>query len=129
MYYQEHERQLFPYFNGEREVVGDPLRIWRFLNNLLDGDPDTVLAKAHSQVPEEKLDAQNRIIEATREAFMMEPFDSETGEGATEQDCLVALTNFLDWIKKKGPNTGNSLSGSAPTMSPPVHLITRPTSV
>lgn len=121
-------REVFSYFDGAREVWADPLTIHRRLTRALDGDPNSVLAAIQRgrempdatppYVPDagalkQADDAIERLLPAIREVFAM-PFDRMTGQGATEGDCLAAVSKFVAFMEKKTPK-----NGSPPTSPPP----------
>lgn len=95
------EREIFPYFNGKQNVMGDPMKIRRRLYNRLGGDPNTVLNEARSDIPEVKDKATERLMAAVVYAFDMVPFNPQTGEGALEKHCNAALNSFVAWIEEK----------------------------
>lgn len=113
------DREIFEYYNGERNVFGDPLRIWRTLNNLLEGDPNKVLQEAKSPIVDIAHPAQEKVLGAVDAAFEMVPFDSVTGYGAMESDRLAALDSFLVWVQKKSPRQETLATSSLPTTSFP----------
>lgn len=115
--YTDADKKVFPYFDGRGNVFGDPLRIWRRLNHMLEGDPNKFLAAAKDPSPEAAFEAKERVLEATRYAFEM-PFDSKTGEGATEADCEAALNAFEAFLGKKKVSAATTPTSSPLTDSP-----------
>jgi hypothetical protein len=104
------ERAIFQYFNGVKNVFGDPLKIRRRLYNLLGGDPNEVLNQANNGVPEVKDKATEKLMAAVIYAFDMVPFDKESGKGALEYDCRAALDSFVKWIEEKKNPVENLLT-------------------
>lgn len=103
------ERQLFRYHNGEREVFGDPLRIWRRLNNHLEGKGrETWEAAAQEANLLEADRAQEKIYRAAVVAFDLVPLDPDTGAGCTEDHVKEVLDSFLKWIEQKKSEAENS---------------------
>ncbi len=46
------------------------------------------------------LDAQERVLACVREAFGLEAFDPSTGNGVLEDDCMLVLAQFDEWLEK-----------------------------
>lgn len=61
----------------------------------------------------EHFEAQEAILDATRAAFDMPPFDPETGSGATEEVCREALSAWMDWLEGKA-DAGDELRPTSP---------------
>ena len=102
--FQERERQVFTYFNGVKQVCADPLAVFRKVVAAFDGDVNTTLEQLDSDQPGLWAMATTRMIDVVREAFPMVPFDGDTGEGATDRDCLDALNAWRTWMNaKKAP--------------------------
>lgn len=108
------ERAVFTYYNGERDVSADPLRLQRNLYIAL-GKPD----EAFEAYRQGDAHAANCIIDNAREVFGMVPFNAETGTGAWDEDVEEALAALWDYLEKKSPSTAGSLTSSAPTTSTP----------
>lgn len=121
--FADHERQVFAYFDGAREVMGDPLAIYRQLVTRLDGDLEGAITAARRKVPEghpeeqplppelpadrvARLAGQGRLIEAVRAGMALVPYDVETGGGATDAHALAALARFLGWTEKNWQRDG-----------------------
>lgn len=117
--FNEQLRKVFPYHNGVATVWGDPLAIYRALMREFDGDPQPVLdsfgvrgtaptgttpeevAATHAANEARWTAAAGRLVEFVRRAFQMVPWDAAAGTGATEEDCLNALTAWQDWMRSK----------------------------
>src|SRR5215469_8096350 len=116
--FSEGERAIFgPYFNGERLVHADPIRVHRRLYSKLDGDPNKYFELIRlkkdeqgnplpedQQIPlEQRNQAKERVLEAGLYALDMLPFDPVSARGATENDIMAALRAFLEFrASKKG---------------------------
>lgn len=122
--YPEQQRKIFQYFDGQRQVYGDPLKIRRRLNGRLDGNLNKALADKDLS-PEH----YERVLDAVVYAFDLPPFNQETGEGAVEEVVVKALTSFLDWLQKKSPRRENSLTSVPPTDSSLAKACPIPTTV
>ncbi len=113
------QREVFPYFNGKEDVYGDPMRIHRLMFKLLDGDVNRVIEQSESEDINVSDPAEELLLEAVRGAFDMVPFDSKTGEGATEADCHAALEAFAAFSDEKKTPQENSPTSPGPTGPPP----------
>lgn len=129
-------RNVFRYFNGVKDVYGDPLRIRDDLYILL-GDPDAAFEAAWGKDGDKSRDAKfdvesarasKIIMDNAREAFDMAPFDKDTGQGATDEDVYNAVEALFGYFEKKSENTGGSLSSSPSTTSTPTACPTKPSS-
>lgn len=96
----EIRKACFRFWNGARFVWADPLRVERRLYAAL-GDPHAVFAASQSSEFVIASTALEQLVEAVRDVFRMEPFDDETGAGATEEDCRNALQALWDYLAKK----------------------------
>ena len=135
-------RKVFSYFNGASTVFADPLVIHRRLTRSLGGNPNEVCSRAdlgiagpREDYPTEedyqaaieqeiasepmRFDASEQLMDAVREVFVMAPFDTATGEGATELDCRNALAAFVTFLTDQKKTAVNSPTCSPPTENPP----------
>jgi len=117
------DRNIFQYHDGSALVWGDPLALQRRLYLALH-DPDQVFADAASPDAAVRLPALGLLVEATRSAFAMQPFDPTTGQGATEEHCRLALEALWECLAKKKPTAASSPTSPAPTALPPQASIT-----
>ena len=106
--FEQSEKNIFPYWNGQQEVFGDPLAIHRRLTIALGGVPDEVLKAAKSEEPLQKAHARERLVEAIRAAFEMVPFDKTAGAGALDEHCFDALRSLLEWTEKNASRAEGS---------------------
>lgn len=143
--FSENERKIFVYFDGERELRGDPFAITRRLVRWLDGDPDRVLADRWAGYPEEEVDefgaplpldpakidkalepvrfeAEQKIIKATQEAFGLAPYDPETGLGVGEEQLLQLFDEFCVWSEGQKKSTASPQTYSPLTQGQPASL-------
>lgn len=108
--FTEQDRRIFSYQYRGRPQFGDPLAVDRRLRGALGADADDVLRQANSPDPAIADPAGERLMDAVRHALQLPPFDPETGDGATEEDCRDALAAFDAFMQKK---SGSSPTGSA----------------
>jgi hypothetical protein len=102
--FDDKERRVFQYHNGTAVVFGDPWLIYRRLLAAFDGDLKPALDQLHSKEPGVWVPAVERLVPVVRDIFGMVPFDSATGAGATDDECVQALHAFLGWLaEKKAP--------------------------
>ena len=101
-------RQIFgPYFNGQTQVFCDPLAVYRKLHYLLGGTPEEYLREMKSEDPNLSYPAKEAVLQATRGAFGLQPFSTEDGSGAQDEDCWNILGAFLDFVSKKKVRPAN----------------------
>ncbi len=97
----DRRRNVFSYHNGTSTIFADPLVIHRRLTRALGGNPNEVCSRADLGV------------------FAMTPFDTSTGEGATELDCRDALAAFVTFLGDQKKTAVSSPTSSPPTENPP----------
>jgi hypothetical protein len=110
-------RDIFLYFDGERERFGDPLRIRRRFYNKLDGNPKAVIEQTKSPVTEDRDEAHEKLNEALVYAFDLQPFDPATGEGVLEEDLRRLFKEFFDFLDAKKKRLETSPTSSQPMES------------
>lgn len=134
--FDQAQREIFPYFNGERQVMGDPLAIDRRLRHFLPQSAIVVLQKwdeaekALAENPETtvmmpdegvRFEAEEQLLDAVAKAFRMLPYNDETGQGAQEthlRKCWEDYCAFMDEKKNPtvtSPTTFNSGDGTQPS--------------
>lgn len=122
--YTEEERKIFEYSAGP--AIGpraiDPLEVLRKFTIEFEGLSlrEVVYEKWAIDAPKERdgmtdeekqlfkqdkawvalqtAKAEQMLVDATRKIFEMESFDRATGGGATDQDVLDVLTDFLQFL-------------------------------
>lgn len=129
MQYSDEQRVIFRYYNGETEVFGDPLRLYRQILAMTAGKPTELsekvfidLSKASPQDILASGEANDKLVAIVRQVFQMKPFNPVDGTGAMEAHCHAAwreLATFLSIAKKK---EGNSPTASSPSVGPQVSL-------
>ena len=119
------ERMAYRYHDGKGEVWADPVLLHRKLVRALDGDlaaafeavqvkrtrlpaaPGatvdlTAPAPPMVELPHDmlrRLDGEERMAAAGRQAFGLAPFDPATGQGATDGKALELVYSFADWLE------------------------------
>ena len=107
--------EIFEYFDGQKPVWADPLEIDDLMAAHLKGEPNKVIDDCASKIPAVKLNAMQQFAAAVCSTFQLQPFNRETGEGATWKTCLGVWKRFTDWQqtqKKSGVEGPTSSSGS-----------------
>ncbi len=112
--FNETERQVFRYFDGQNVAGADPMRIHRRLTAALDGDPQLWLTQYRSDDAQVRSDAVERLVPGVLFAFELPGFDRLTCEGMMEEDVLNLLRTFMEWM-----DTQKKTAVSLPTSSPP----------
>ncbi len=108
--YTQGERRIFPFWDGKRHRVADPLAVHRTM--LTDPDFDMKLDPSIAEVPTvEGVKAAGRVAAATRKAFELPSFPSG---GLTDSECLMLFCEFGDYI-------GRITENARPLASSPGH--------
>jgi hypothetical protein len=114
--FSDADRAIFgPFFNGQGMVYADPLRVYRELSLELDGDPQLWIARSRDDDPRTRLVAEGRLVQASRSAFGLAPFEPDSGQGAQDQDALTALRSYLVWLDQKKSSGLTSPTSPVPT--------------
>lgn len=105
------ESEIFPYFNGIKEVKGDPLEIeGRYLRALVGEDLAAIDKGLESKDVYANLDSTEIMVPAVRVAFKLPEFNEDTGEGLTWNEIISLFNRFLAWKQEKKVSTGPGLS-------------------
>lgn len=88
-----------PYFDGRRLRWADALKAWRALERLL-GSPEQVAKQIQTAQPDVALQAEAQLIEASRAALDLAPFDPDTGLGVTDLSAKQLATELI--IRSRG---------------------------
>lgn len=95
-------REIFgPVFNGVDQVFLDPLNVYRRLHYALDGKPNQYLKDRKSEDVQVSFPAQEKLLEAVKFAFGLQPFNPLDGSGTQDGDAFGLLWAFLNWVDKK----------------------------
>lgn len=106
--FTDEEKRIFRYeFRGEVKYA-DPLRIKRLLQIATDGNFDNLVDDQRGSDEVKKAVANGILAESTAAAFEFTLVDPDTGEGATEDEAIDLLRDFLTWIEKKNMSGGTS---------------------
>src|SRR5690606_5376464 len=106
--YTESQRKIFGPINpGDGQPIYlDPLAVLRTLTEELGGDPNEAIAvyngTAEGSTPVAQAKAEGELVRASRRALQLVDFDPYSGEGATDQDALDLLHNFLSYLEGNG---------------------------
>lgn len=108
-------RKVFgPYPCGQgRQLFADPFEVDLRFREALKCDPASVQEKAVSDSADAS-QAMQLLINATRFAFRLAPFDPNTGNGCTGDDVLDVWNLWADYCAKK-----NEPGASVPTSPQP----------
>ena len=107
MQFTDEERMVFAYTTPSRAVKADPQAVYVGLTRALGGNPQAVLDAASSENLPAAIDAEEQMVAAARQTFGMDPFDPETGAGATGAMCLRVLDEFLLFCNGEKKNTAS----------------------
>ena len=122
------EQEIFHYWDGERMVAADPLRIHRELHQFPDLHLGLDLKLIQTESDEAARDAAKsltRIVEAVRQVFRLKSPTEENGtiKGYTDAACLELLTAFgvflVDLKKKYNPSPMSAPPSEEPSSADP----------
>ncbi len=104
--YGEDETRIFNYIAGPKTgpVCADPYELLRDMTVALGGGINGVLAEWRCEDEVASAIAAKRLVDATRTAFQMDPFDRTQphgGYGATSGEVLEVLLSFLQFLNQK----------------------------
>jgi hypothetical protein len=108
-------KKIFRYWNGAKDLCGDPEEILASLCEHCEYSLGHLLTQVKSENQAVSLPATNRLVHASRKAFAMEPYNAMNGAGASREDVLGVLNQFLDFCEKKNAST---------EVSPTLQLVT-----
>lgn len=100
------ERNIYRYWNGEKDVEADPLEIQLAIANSKDDltREIEVMGLTHPEAKGQG-EAFSRVVETVRNVFKVPAFSSNGDRhGLTAQECIELLTHFfgfLNELKKK----------------------------
>jgi hypothetical protein len=105
--FRDKDKRIYgPYFDGVSLRLGDPLKIYRSLLLLLDGDINKVLTEAVAKYPNTdrpdlptQAAARTQICTAAVTAFELKPFDPGDGTGVTQAEAEGVFDTFLEWLE------------------------------
>lgn len=139
--FTEAEKRVFKYHDGQAEAFADPLAVRRSLTLATAGRFNDLLRRyyadttpavegeteEHKQAREDAnaavelalCGAAAELVPAVRQAFVMPPFNSADGTGATEDDVDRVLTEFLDWCDEQKKSTVTTPISALPATSTP----------
>jgi hypothetical protein len=128
------ERQIFRFWNGEKETAVDPLAVFRKLSswpglNLtsdvqaiemlqgyfakLEKDPKVADSEVQKQVLKAGLEAWERVLGATRHALGVEAFrldDEGVERGMTDEETMSTFHELLGYLGTLKKNTSSKVT-------------------
>lgn len=111
--YSKREQLTYQYYDGVRDVVMDPMILWRALSEVWpDLITDMKLANSQHSKAQMGWDAQ---VTKVRKVFSLKPFAEG---GLTETGSMSVLYDFWYWceeLKKNYPPTPTSAAATSPT--------------
>ncbi len=111
--YSRREQLTYQYFDGEKDVVVDPMTLWKPLSEIWpDLITDMKLANSQHSKAQMGWDAQ---VAKVRKVFSLKPFAEG---GLTETGSMGVLYDFWWWceeLKKNYPPTPISAEATSPT--------------
>jgi hypothetical protein len=127
MSFSPEDRRIFRYlltFPGGQQIprYADPIAVKRNLHLATGGRLNKLIADANKDarspddptVIEEDhpdrltaLQARGQLAHAVCLAFELPRFDSTTGEGMVEEECMALLVEYLNWLGQKKTSGGS----------------------
>lgn len=110
---QEANRQFYQYYNGEKLVLADPIKLYRKLLSYpdLNLDHDIKLISAAGDNPQ-GIEALERLLKATRDIFQVKEYEEKGLLDSEVMDLLVDFSNYMLSVKK---NTNSTQTWQKPT--------------
>ena len=106
-------RSLFRYWNGKREVYGDPFSIWRQILNHPKFNAETM-----AFLVDEGSEPETTIcVEAMCEIFGVQRWDAETQTGLTDMEIIMLLDGFDNYLSTVKKNSSLGATSSPATAS------------
>jgi hypothetical protein len=116
------KRKIFKYFNGKKEVYGDPFVInMNFFRALDSENVESLFEKMDNKDIQgsEYEDTVLRILPGIKAGFGVSEVDPDTGEGLTVDEMVELFGDFLVWRADLKKNTETSPNGAAPSQELP----------
>lgn len=112
-------RAIFTYWNGQRLVSNDPMRIFRSLltHPKFDWNQHPQLIDDYGRERESHAEREI-VLDAIRDVFHVTAYDPDTGKGLTEEETLSLLWSFTHYCNSK-KKSGNP-SPTPPRSSEPM---------
>jgi len=109
-------RKIFSYWNGHKNIFADPIAISNRLDTHPVYRPDVhPLIAETSKNPQAGVDAFNVCISAYRDAFQLEPYDSETGFGLIDSEVIELHGTFCLYLESLKKNIESKLTSQGYT--------------
>src|SRR4051812_25710035 len=118
------EKRIYKYFNGERDVRGDPMAILLRLSTCPDVnfEADLKVFSIIETKPREGAEAYSRLVQADRHAFKIKPGNDDADapeDSLPDLEVLELTQRFLAWVGGVKKNTSDSptppTSGQGPS--------------
>lgn len=114
--YLADERQIFTYWNGQRQVQADPLRLWRRV--MAHADELRIAVKLANSISKSADQGAQELARLCREAFAIpEPPDGLDAAGTLTDDEVFGLFHrfmgYADDLKKKSKTSSTLPNNSA----------------
>ena len=108
--YAESEKKVFSYWAGPitGPIHADPYNLLRKFTITLEAKINTVLAEWYLEEEVVSAKAEQKLVDASRVVFKMDPFDDtlpDGGGGANDNDVLDVLIKFLEFLDQKKSDT------------------------
>jgi hypothetical protein len=112
--YSPKERLIFEFWNGEKTVQGDPMRLYK---KMMDVGPalSIALKVAKSQSKDAGV-MHSKAVKLIKEIFSIKDLDGVDAAGTlTEPQCLDLLDEFMEWNDDLKKATRRSQTTSKPS--------------
>jgi hypothetical protein len=99
------ERQIFRYWDGEKERHADPIEMFRRMAVHDTFDLEGHLKDLTASVPQVQLEAEQITVDAVREIFGVKAWSEDCPTGLTRGETMNLLGQFImytDALKKNG---------------------------
>lgn len=115
--YKPHERKIYTYWDGEKEVKADPLILYKEVSsNWASISVDISVARSPMKG---NVTAHNNLVKVLRRIFSIKPFEEG---GLTEQELFDLFDHFLIYsevIKKNSNRQAMSQQATSPNTQQP----------
>ena len=102
-------RSIYKYWNGDKEVYGDPMTIlMRFNSAPIEGFNFEVDCKLLQVQCPQTLPAFERLIKVARFTFNLAEYSEIDGKpyGVVDNECLQIMLEFWEWVDAQKKSTG-----------------------
>ena len=111
----ENQKAIYGFNNGKKKVFADPLFLraqlkmlaltmaGKDISKIIETANKTDLHGASEMELSEAYNALMQLAEISTQAFGLQPFNPDTGEGATKAHAIGVVNHFYLWLQKKNP--------------------------